>query len=374
MKKIKTKIIVLILFFVFLSSNAFAINSESLSGISACLMDKQTGQILLNKNMHLKHPPASLTKILTAVVVLEKGELSETVKVSRKAAYQEGSSIYLEEGEEITLEELLYGILLASGNDASVAAAEHIAGSVENFAKLMNNKAVEIGAKNSNFVNPNGLPHRDHYSTAYDLALIMKYALKIEKFSEISSTKYKTISWGNNNWDRGLRNHNKLLWSYDNITAGKTGYTKAAGRCLINSARKNEREVIAVVLNSPDDWLDCTKLLNHGLDNFRNIEYISQGEKLHTLHVEKAEDKNVNLLAENPIYLTVPINDKISVQKKFTLNSEVSLPVKKGDKLGKVAVYQNQILTGKSALLSEKNLKHDSIFMRIWSKISHILK
>ena len=137
--------------------------------------------------------------------------------------------------------------MLASGNDAAVAVAEHIAGSIEDFAVMMNAKAREMGALNSNFINPSGLPDPDHYSTAYDLAMIMRYALKNGIFREITATRNKTIPWADNDWGRGLRNHNKLLWQYDDITGGKTGYTRAAGRCLVASAKK-EREVVAVVL------------------------------------------------------------------------------------------------------------------------------
>lgn len=347
---------------------------NNLSSTSACLLDVQTGQVLFSKHPHYKQPPASLTKILTAVVILDEGKLSDKVKVSRNAAYQEGSSIYLEEGEVITLEELLYGILLTSGNDASVAAAEHIADSVKKFAVLMNKKAQEIGAENSNFVNPSGLPHRDHYSTAYDMALIMRYALQLDKFAEITSTKYKTISWENKNWGRGLRNHNKLLWSYDSATGGKTGYTEAAGRCLASSARRNGREVVAVVLDSPRDWLESTTLLDYGLDYFKNKKYISKDEIVHTLHLKDSREKKLSLKAESPVYLTVPRNEKFKIKKKISYNAKLKLPIKKEDKLGRVIIYNGDKIIGETELLAADDMNYDSIFMRLWHKLSAIFK
>ncbi|NLM97262.1 MAG: D-alanyl-D-alanine carboxypeptidase, partial [Halanaerobiaceae bacterium] len=237
-----------LLCFSFLIPHARADGLPAVSAKCAVVLDMETGQVLYNKNMSIKAFPASLTKILTTIIALEEGDINDIVKVSRRAAYQEGSSIYLQEGEEIKLEDLLYGVMLSSGNDASVAVAEHISGSIDEFALLMNEKAKEIGALNSNFKNPNGLPDPDHYSTAYDLAVIMRYAMKNKIFRTISGTKNRTISWAGNDWGRGLRNHNKLLWLYDDITGGKTGFTKAAGRCLAASAERNGREVIAVVL------------------------------------------------------------------------------------------------------------------------------
>ncbi|MFW6409985.1 MAG: D-alanyl-D-alanine carboxypeptidase family protein [Halanaerobiales bacterium] len=363
-------IIIVLLFSTYIKAEK---QPDNISATSACLLDKQSGQTLYSLHPHLKRPPASLTKILTAVVALEKGNLSDKVTVSRKAAYQEGSSIYLEEDEVITLEELLYGILLTSGNDAAVATAEHVGGSVENFSELMNKKAKEIGAENSNFVNPSGLPHHAHYSTAYDMALIMKYAMTLDKFAEITSTKYKTISWGNRDWGRGLRNHNKLLWSYENTTGGKTGYTKAAGRCLASSACRNDREVVAVVLDSPDDWLDSTRLLDYGLESFRNIKYIQKGERVHTIKLNDAE-KEIQLTAKSPVYITVPRNNKFEIKKKISYNSEIRLPVKKDDRLGRIRIYNDDEMIAETPLLAADDVNYDSIFMRFWDKLTTIIK
>ncbi|MGM0410119.1 MAG: D-alanyl-D-alanine carboxypeptidase family protein, partial [Bacillota bacterium] len=202
----------IMLFIIFLTQGVFAQEIKTTAS-SAILMEEDKGQILYQKNIHKKLAPASLTKILTTVVALENCDLNEIVTVSRRAVEQEGSSIYLQLGEKITLENLLYAIMLSSGNDAAVAIAEHISSSVEEFAELMNLTAKKAGALNSNFTNPNGLPDTAHYSTAYDLAMITRYALNYDKFREISATKNKTISWEGHDWDRGLHNHHKMLWS-----------------------------------------------------------------------------------------------------------------------------------------------------------------
>ena len=260
------------------NSPVLARGLPQLSARSAVLIDVETGQVLYNKHMHLKSFPASLTKVLTTIIALEEGNPQELVKVSRRAAYQEGSSIYLQEGEKIKLLDLLYGVMLASGNDAAVAVAEHIAGSIEDFAVMMNAKAREMGALNSNFINPSGLPDPDHYSTAYDLAMIMRYALKNGIFREITATRNKTIPWADNDWGRGLRNHNKLLWQYDDITGGRPAY-RAAGRCLVASAKREGREVVAVILNAPDDWLDVRRLLDYGLKPLK-VRLVAEGEPI----------------------------------------------------------------------------------------------
>ncbi|NLJ83362.1 MAG: D-alanyl-D-alanine carboxypeptidase [Halanaerobiaceae bacterium] len=337
-----------------------------LSARSAVLIDVETGQVLYNKHMHLKAFPASLTKVLTTIIALEEGNSKELVTVSRRAAYQEGSSIYLREGEKIKLEDLLYGVMLASGNDAAVAVAEHIAGSIEGFAELMNEKAREMGALNSNFVNPSGLPDSAHYSTAYDLAMIMRYALQNEKFREITGTKQKTIPWADNDWGRGLRNHNKLLWQFDDITGGKTGYTKAAGRCLIASAIKDGREVVAVVLNDPDDWLDIRKLLDFGLENFKSIRVVEKGEPVYSLAWEKTDKGRLDLLAADSLELLVPAAGEVRVKKQVYLKEDLNLPVRQGEEMGILCFLDDYKVIAETPLVAAEDLHYNSIFLRFW--------
>lgn len=344
-----------------------------ISATSAAVVDVETGQVLFNKHMHLRRPPASLTKILTTIIAIEEADLNDMVTVSRRAAYQEGSSIYLEVGEKIPLEDLLYGVMLASGNDAAVAVAEHVSGSVKEFAKLMNKRAEEMGALNSNFLNPSGLPEPGHVSTAYDLAMIMRYSLKNKIFSKITSTKYKTISWADNDWGRGLRNHNKLLWSYDGITGGKTGYTRAAGRCLIASAKRGNREVVAVVLNSSNDWLEVRRLLDYGLDSFKRIEIINKGQVIHDLSWEESREGELKLYAKKPLSVVIPKGGKVKVRKEIILKPELELPIKKGDILGELFVYENTYKIGKIELIAGNDLNFNSVFLRFWYWLSNLI-
>lgn len=348
------------------NSPVLARGLPQLSARSAVLIDVETGQVLYNKHMHLKSFPASLTKVLTTIIALEEGNPQELVKVSRRAAYQEGSSIYLQEGEKIKLLDLLYGVMLASGNDAAVAVAEHIAGSIEDFAVMMNAKAREMGALNSNFINPSGLPDPDHYSTAYDLAMIMRYALKNGIFREITATRNKTIPWADNDWGRGLRNHNKLLWQYDDITGGKTGYTRAAGRCLVASAKREGREVVAVVLNAPDDWLDVRRLLDYGLEAFKKVRLVAEGEPIYSLAWENSDKGKLDLLAAKALEVLIPEVGEVRLKKELYLKEDLKLPIREGQPLGLLCFRDEDKVLVETELLAAENLNYDSLFLRFW--------
>ena len=205
---------------------------------------------------------ASTTKIMTAILAIEMGDLADVVTVSPRAAGVEGSSIYLERGEKLTLEDLLYGLMLRSGNDAAVAIAEHIGGTVENFANLMNRKAYQIGARNTHFVNPHGLHDDKHYTTAYDLALISAYAMENPVFRVIVSTKQKKIPWEGRNYSRVLQNKNALLWDYEGANGIKTGYTKISRRCLASAALRFGMQLVCVVLDCQPWFEDSMALLD----------------------------------------------------------------------------------------------------------------
>ncbi|MDL4840753.1 D-alanyl-D-alanine carboxypeptidase family protein [Aquibacillus rhizosphaerae] len=237
----------------------------SISANNAVLIEQSTGRVLYEKQANQAQLIASITKIMTAIIAIESGKMDETVTASHRAAYTEGSSLYLKEGEKMKLRDLVYGLMLRSGNDSAVAIAEHVGGSVEGFAHLMNEKARWIGMSNSHFDNPHGLDSDKHYSTAYDMALLTKYAMENAEFREVTgSTSYKsetrTYAWGNKN---------KLLTRYYKYsTGGKTGYTKAAGRTLVSTAEKDGMELIVVTLNASDDWKDHMRLFEWGFDNF----------------------------------------------------------------------------------------------------------
>ena len=234
----------------------------STSAASAILVDVDSGRVLYEYNADARMRIASTTKLLTALVALERGDLNDVVTVSREAAYTEGSSMYLKEGEELTLETLLYGLLLCSGNDAAVAIAEHIAGSQEKFAELMNEKAAELGMENSSFVTPNGLDAEDHYSTARDMARLACAAVGNEILVRMASTRTVTIA------GRTMTNHNKLLGSLEGCIGLKTGYTMAAGRTLVTCAERNGQRLAAVTLQDGNDWADHQALYDYGFSAY----------------------------------------------------------------------------------------------------------
>lgn len=234
------------------------------SANNAVLIDQLTGTVLYGKKADEKQSIASITKVMTAIIAIESEEMDQKTRASRRAIYTEGSSIYLEQGEKMSIEDLVYGLMLRSGNDAAVAIGEHIGGSVEGFVYLMNEKAEWLGMTNTSFANPHGLEADDHYSTAYDMALLMRYALDNSYFKKVSKTtnhqaKTRSYAW---------QNKNKLLTSYyKHCTGGKTGFTKKAGRTLLTSAEKDNVELIAVTLNAPDDWNDHISMFEWGFEH-----------------------------------------------------------------------------------------------------------
>ena len=241
----------------------FPLRTEAISAQKACVMDAVSGRLLLEKNADSQSLIASTTKIMTALVVCEQCNVLDRMRIPREAVGIEGSSMYLQEGEVLTIQELLYGLMLRSGNDAAVALAIYCGGTVEGFAELMNDKARSLGLRNTHFVNPNGLDAPGHYSTARDLAILAAYAMENPVF-------YKTVSAKNIRiGDRYLTNHNKLLWQVEGADGVKTGYTKAAGRILVSSAARNGRRIVAVTIDDPDDWKDHAALLEAGFFRYQ---------------------------------------------------------------------------------------------------------
>ena len=234
-------------------------------------MEADSGDIVFGQNQNARLPMASTTKIMTALVALEKLPLETVVTITPASVGIEGSSIYLVEGEKLTLEQLLYALLLASANDAATAIAVAVAGSVEAFAALMNDKAADLGLVDTHFVNPHGLDHEEHYTTAKELALITRAALKSPVFREICSTKRKTIPLHGDEGVRLLLNHTKLLDAYEGCIGVKTGYTKKTGRCLVSAAQREGVTLIAVTLGAPNDWQDHSDMLDYGFGAYQSI-------------------------------------------------------------------------------------------------------
>lgn len=252
------------------------------SGESAALIDVKSGRLLYSQQGDKRMRIASLTKIMTAIVAIEQGNLSDMVKVSKNAYGKEGSSIYLKLGEEMSLHHMLYGLMLRSGNDAATAIAEHIGGSEQGFVYLMNEKARELGMTRSNFMNPHGLDHDDHYSTANDMAKLTAYALHNPVFREIVKTEIKKVPDPSETWDRVWSNKNKMLNIYEGADGVKTGYTKIAKRCLVSSATRNGQQLAVVTLNDPKDWMDHSRLLDWGFNHFQLIPLIQKNEPVET--------------------------------------------------------------------------------------------
>ena len=256
---------------------------EDLTARAALLMDAKTGNILYQRDPDVRLPPASTTKILTAIVTLESGrKLRELLTVSKGATRVPASKLYLAPGQTISIEDLLYGILLSSANDASMVLAEGIGGSVNRFSETMTKKAHEIGATNTNFTNPHGLTAADHYSSARDMALILKYAMKNTTFREIVQTKIssvKSIAPGRKGTRTRLisvRNHNRLLWNFDGALGGKTGYTHAAQKCFVGAVERNGLTLIVSILGSSNLWGDTRRLLEYGFDNYETLKLASR--------------------------------------------------------------------------------------------------
>ena len=265
---------------------------QALSAEKACVLDAVSGRLLLEKSADSPGLIASTTKIMTALVVCEQCNVLDRMRIPKEAVGIEGSSMYLREGEILTIQELLYGMMLRSGNDAAVALAIYCGGSVEGFAELMNDKARILGLRNTHFVNPNGLDAPEHYSTARDLAVLAAYAMENPVF-------YKTVSAKNIRiGERYLTNHNKLLWRVDGADGVKTGYTKAAGRILVSSATRNERRIIAVTINDGDDWNDHAAMLNNGFSRYREEDIVSEGDCLGTVQVLGGENATVEIMAD----------------------------------------------------------------------------
>ena len=282
----------------------FPCEVKAVSARSGILMDAATGRVLYEKDADRQSLIASTTKIMTALVVCEQCNVLDRMRIPKEAVGIEGSSMYLKEGEVLTIQELLYGLMLHSGNDAAVALAIYCGGTVEGFAQLMNDKARQLGMHGSHFENPNGLDSPGHYSTARDMAVLAAYAMENPIFAKTVSTK--SVAAGG----RSLHNHNKLLWQVEGADGVKTGYTKAAGRILVSSAVRDGRRLIAVTINDPNDWQDHKNLLEQGFLEYKVRTLVTEGSCLGTVEVAGGEYPSVELLAEESFSYALTEHEK----------------------------------------------------------------
>lgn len=329
-------LIIVALIFSFLTIYAFGHEMStviSLSAHSAVLYQPENDIFLYSKSADTKMPMASTTKIMTALVALDGTSLQDTVIIDERAVGVEGSSAYLKAGEVLTIEELLYALLLQSANDAAVAIACHVAGDVDAFALLMNDKAKDLGLFCTNFTNPHGLDDKEHYTTARELAIITAEAMKNESFRKITSTYKKTFSTEDRT--RTYVNHNKMLLNYEGCIGVKTGYTQRSGRCLVVAAERNGLEFISVTLDAPNDWSDHTKLLNYGYSTLDRIDLAKVDEYCYNVPIINGDKESILVTNDKDISIIVEKGDH-SLNKHIKLIRYAVAPISEGDVLGEI--------------------------------------
>lgn len=335
-----------------LLASAVPAGAVSTSAVSAVLMDADSGRLLYVQNAHESRPIASITKLMTALVAAERADdLDTIVTVDPKAAGVEGSSIYLKAGEQLTLRDLLYGLMLQSGNDAAVAIAIHCAGDVETFAGWMNQRAAELGMEDSHFMNPNGLDEEGHYSSAYDMALLAQEVLKNPDLAEIVATK--TAVRG----ERSLANHNKLLWRYEGCVGLKTGYTQSAGRTLVSAATREGTTLICVTLRDPNDWADHASLFDYGFARFKSYLLARPGKTLARVPVSGSLARAVPVVTAGPVRACLTEDEAVTA--RVLLPDRLEAPVEQGDVLGSLTFYLNGQELGKTDLLAAQSAPCD---------------
>ena len=324
------------------------VNASTSTAHEYILMDETTGRILAGKNYNDKALIASITKIMTCLLAIESGKLTETVVVDDVIKDSYGSGIYIEVGEELTLKDLLYGLMLRSGNDAALMVAKYVGGTVEDFVSQMNNKAKEIGMKNTIFTNPSGLDNTDsgNYSTAYDMALLTKYAMQYDSYKEIVGTKSYTLKTNKKTYV--WKNKNKLLSRYDYITGGKTGYTEKAHRTLVTTATKDNMNLIVVTINDSDDWNTHTELYEYAFSNYTSYKVLSQDD----FKVIGDTYYKDNLYINNDIYITLSQEETTNLVNHIKLTKLSNY--KDGDKVGTNEIYlDNELLYKEDIYISK---------------------
>ncbi|MGX1900872.1 D-alanyl-D-alanine carboxypeptidase family protein [Thermolongibacillus altinsuensis] len=348
---------------------------------SAILIERDTGMILYEKNAHEKLPPASMTKIMTMLLIMEaldqgKLKLNEKVRASEYAASMGGSQIFLEAGEEMTVNDLLKGIAIGSGNDASVALAERIAGSEETFVQMMNEKAKQLGLKNTSFQNPTGLPAKDHYSTAYDMAIMAKELLKYELITKYTG-QYEDYLRENTDKKFWLVNTNRLVKFYTGVDGLKTGYTSEAKYCLTATAKKGNMRVIAVVFGAPtpkERNAQITKMLDYAFSHYETHPLYKRGETITKVKVSKGKKKEVKVVTSEPISVLTKKGESVEkIEKSWNISKNVKAPVKKGDVLGTLVLKKDGTTITKSPLIAKEDVGEANfwqLFKRMFGSFS----
>ncbi|QKY69247.1 D-alanyl-D-alanine carboxypeptidase family protein [Lentibacillus sp. CBA3610] len=332
---------------------------------SAMLIERDTGKVLFDKNSHEKLPPASMTKVMTLLLIMEaldeeKITKEETIRVSERAASMGGSQVFLETGEEMTVEDLLKAVAVASANDASVALAERIAGSEKAFVEQMNEKAKALDLENTQFQNTTGLPAEDHYSTSHDMAIMAKELLKYESVTEYTSLYEDYLREGEED-EFWLVNTNKLVNSYPGVDGLKTGYTNEAKYCLTATGEQDDMRVIAVVMGADTTKErngDITNMLDYAFNHFETENLYDKGEAITTLELLKAEEESVNVVPSESISTIHRIGDEDKdVTTEVNMHSDLDLPINKGDQVGELIVKDNGTTLSKTSLVVDHDVQ-----------------
>ncbi len=366
-----------------LCGRAFALGADDLSAASAALMCVQTGEVLYQKNARERRSMASTTKIMTSLLALEENTPDRVIKVKDSMLNVEGTSMGLLAGDTVTLEGLIYGMLLQSGNDAANVTAISLGGNVENFVKKMNLRAKEIGMNDTNFVTPSGLDDEEHYSTAYDMALLGCEAVKNPEFLSVCSKKSESVSYGNPPYKRTLSNHNRLLRIYDGAVGVKTGFTKKSGRCLVSCAQRNGVMLVAVTLSAPGDWSDHRKMLDYGFSVIKG-ETVSPDLSKIKIPITGGTKSDISLKCGN---VTLCTEDISNIKTKLYIEHFLYAPVKEGDVVGRVdyilsgkVIASVPVTAGESAELKafekpkSENKNQDGFLKRIINNIKNIFQ
>lgn len=336
-----------------------------IQGRAAILIDEGSGRILYQKNANMRMSPASLTKIMTALLVIENGNLDKQVHISKRAAETGESSIWLETGEVLTRRELLYALMLNSANDAAVALAESVDGSVEKFVQRMNTRARQLGLRNTHYRNPHGLEAPDHYTTAYDLAFLTRQAMADPLFKKVVATRTAEIPWAGHPWKRQLFNKNRLLYRYSGAIGVKTGYTRIAGNCLVGAAQRGSLRLIVVVLNSSQVYDDAEKLLDYGFDHYQGYP-LKVDKKSLKIKVIGGRSRTLSLIPERDVVVAVAPSERERLSYRVSLPGSIQAPVKRGALIGSLRILLKGKEIGNINLLASSDIgKRLSLWMRL---------
>ena len=353
---------IILLFLLLIPVNIVAITT---SATSAILMDMDSNRILYEKNIYDIRSVASISKIMTAVIAIESGKLNEKVTIGDEINKAYGSGIYIKEGEVLTLMDLLYGLMLRSGNDAALAIADYVGGSVDEFVSMMNKKAEELNMNNTTFNNPSGLDQdKGNYSTAYDMAILTSYAMKLDDYRKITSTKKYTLTTNENTYI--WKNKNKLLSLYKYTTGGKTGFTEIAKRTLVTTATKNDINLVVVTLNDGNDWQDHQTLFEYGFDNYVNIELLKKG-KINIYDEKYYED--YDLYVKNNFKYLVGKNEEDSIIFKYKLEKLRKI---NNNKIGKLEIYIGDKKIHTEPIFVREKVEDKSVFYKLKEWINNL--